>query len=106
MASPQIDDQSTSLVAVTQAGRNDDSMMELTCRNHTGARYLTKRIFGRSLHFVRADAGYVEEVFRATKSRTEADHLIRDFTPDQISKMYNFGQYECRCPASDMIEVK
>lgn len=54
-------------------------MYELTCRNHTGARYLTKNPYQRGLHFV---------------------------TPDPSRKDLPFGEWECPCEFSDLVVVK
>lgn len=51
-------------------------MYELTCKNHRGARYLTKNPFQRGLHFV------------------EADPSRRDL---------EFKDWECPCPFDDLV---
>lgn len=72
---------------------------ELTCKNHTGARYLTKG-FGRSLHFVTADEALVRSWFANERpNMTVSDELVATMRDCPSPSM------ECDCPASDLVEV-
>lgn len=73
---------------------SDTTMMHLTCKNHPKARYLTKRIPGRSLHWVAADPDYVLEVDPTLKGSSE-----------EFLANYTVPRFECPCPAGDLVEV-
>jgi len=66
-------------------------MIEMTCKNHPRARYLTKGP-DRLLHFVEADPDYVR------KMHPELAHH-----PDNVLRHHH---EECLCPISDLIVTK
>jgi len=76
--------------------------MSLTCKNHPRAKYLTKRIPGRSLHFIEADPDYVRQTFRERGEDEALAKIESSAIADQILGAY---PRECPCPASDLIEI-
>jgi hypothetical protein len=74
-------------------------MIKLTCRNHRGARYLTKG-FSRSLFMVKADPSVVREYY--------GPNLPESLCGAPESKLASFGVYvgiECECPEEDLVEI-
>lgn len=76
-----------------------EQVFTLTCRNHTGARYLTKGAF-RNLHFVEADPVMV----RAWYSNHFPDRTVTDEMVENLRHLPT-PSMECPCSATDLVEV-
>lgn len=81
-------------------------MYSMTCKNHRGARYLTKNPNTRGLHFVRADEDYVRSLPQNAEiiQRAEADPNFSVAQLLECASMYG-AAFECPCPFSDLIFI-
>lgn len=70
--------------------------MTLTCKNHRGARYLTKNPYTRGIHFVRADEEVVREWCTREGGEEPSKELVEALAETPTDTM------ECPCDFRDL----
>lgn len=78
-------------------------MYNMTCKNHRGARYLTKNPRTRGIHFVSADVAF----FKACPEHGEYAKRLEEAgeSEDMLARMGAYVMCECPCPFADLIFI-